>query len=191
MYHFIFFQLSLKLFDSSISCFCHLLKQISMSSSEEHTSLMFELLHNEIISYVNADTSDSSKSNRISKLESLGYRVGFSLAEQLTKDAPRFKDDLEVMKFICRDFWSALYQKQVDNLRTNHHGVYVLQDNNFKLLSHISTGKQYMEHATRFLAIPCGYVRGVLANLGVNSIVTADVSNLPAVKFQIMIEQRT
>jgi len=158
--------------------------------TEDHASMMFELLHSEVVSYINSST-EANKSKNITKLESLGYRVGFSLAEQLTKDSPRFKDDLEIMKFICRDFWSALYQKQVDNLRTNHHGVYVLLDNNFKLLTHISTGKQYIEHASMYLAIPCGYVRGVLANLGVSSIVTADVTQLPAVKFQIMLEQRT
>jgi len=32
------------------------------------------------------------------------------------------------MKFICTDFWSSINKKQIDNLRTNHQGVYVLQD---------------------------------------------------------------
>ena len=31
-----------------------------------------------------------------------------------------------------------LYKKQVDNLRTNHRGVYVLQDNRFRPLLHVS-----------------------------------------------------
>lgn len=41
-------------------------------------------------------------------------------AISFTKDTPRFKDELDTMKFICKDFWSALYKKQIDNLRTNH-----------------------------------------------------------------------
>jgi len=39
---------------------------------------------------------------------------------RITKDLPRFKDELDVMKFVCKDFWTVVYKKQVDNLRTNH-----------------------------------------------------------------------
>ena len=47
-------------------------------------------------------------------------------------------DPLETIKFICKDIWIALYDKQIDNLRTNHRGVYVLQDNSFPPLLRIS-----------------------------------------------------
>jgi len=93
------------------------------------------------------------------------------------------------MKFICKDFWTAIYRKQIDNLRTNHQGVYVLQDNRFKFLTQISNSKQYMEGAPRYLAFPCGLIRGSLANLGVVSIVTADVTTMPACKFQVQIQR--
>jgi hypothetical protein len=33
---------------------------------------------------------------------------------------PRFADSLEIVKFICKDLWSAAFNKQIDNLRTNH-----------------------------------------------------------------------
>lgn len=39
---------------------------------------------------------------------------------RFTKDTPRFKDELDVMKFICKDFWTSVFKKQIDNLRTNH-----------------------------------------------------------------------
>ena len=39
---------------------------------------------------------------------------------RFTKDTPRFKDDLDIMKFLCQDFWNTVFKKQVDNLRTNH-----------------------------------------------------------------------
>ena len=39
---------------------------------------------------------------------------------RFTKETARFKDDLDVMKYICKEFWTALYKKQIDNLRTNH-----------------------------------------------------------------------
>ncbi|XP_041354008.1 trafficking protein particle complex subunit 6b-like [Gigantopelta aegis] len=151
--------------------------------------VLFEFLHMELVSYIHRSSHKYEKENSIAKLESLGYRVGQSLVERFTKDYPRFKDELDIMKFMCKDFWNAIYKKQVDNLRTNHQGVYVLLDNRFKFLTQISNGKQYMESAPKYLAFPCGLIRGALSNFGINSIVTADVSAMPACKFQIQIQR--
>ncbi|KAH0620518.1 hypothetical protein JD844_021052 [Phrynosoma platyrhinos] len=68
-------------------------------------------------------------------------------------------------------------------------GIYVLQDNKFRLLTQISAGKQYLEHAPKYLAFTCGLIRGALSNLGIKSIVTAEVSTMPACKFQVMIQK--
>ena len=68
---------------------------------------------------------------------------------RLTKDWPRFKEELDMLKFLCTDFWSSIYKRQVDNLRTNHQGVYVLMDNDFRFLSRLSSGSQYVEYAPR------------------------------------------
>ncbi|NWX30835.1 TPC6B protein, partial [Notiomystis cincta] len=116
------------------------------------------------------------------KLESMGFRVGQGLIERFTKDTARFKDELDIMKFICKDFWTTVFKKQIDNLRTNHQGIYVLQDNKFRLLTQMSAGKQYLEHAPKYLAFTCGLIRGGLSNLGIKSIVTAEVSSMPACK---------
>lgn len=43
-----------------------------------------------------------------------------------------------MIKFICKDFWTEIFRKQIDNLRTNHKGVYVLADNKFRLFAHMS-----------------------------------------------------
>ncbi|XP_052638631.1 trafficking protein particle complex subunit 6B isoform X1 [Harpia harpyja] len=123
------------------------------------------------------------------KLESMGFRVGQGLIERFTKDTARFKDELDIMKFICKDFWTTVFKKQIDNLRTNHQGIYVLQDNKFRLLTQMSAGKQYLEHAPKYLAFTCGLIRGGLSNLGIKSIVTAEVSSMPACKFQVMIQK--
>ena len=109
----------------------------------------------------------------MSKLEQIGYSTGYRFIERyrrivlcvtcsnfnysflprLTKDLSRFKDELEVMKAICKDFWSAVFKKQVDNLRTNHQGVYVLQDNKFRFLASISNSRQYLELAPKVNSI--------------------------------------
>lgn len=151
--------------------------------------IIFDLLHNEIVGHLYRNSTKEDQDQCIAKLESLGFRVGQSLVERFTKDCTRFKDELDTMKFICKDFWNSVFKKQVDNLRTNHQGVYVLQDNKFRFLTQISNGKQYMEAAPKFLAMACGMIRGALANIGVNSVVTAEVSAMPACKFQIQIQR--
>ena len=45
-----------------------------------------------------------------SKLEALGYNAGFRLIERLAKDYPKFKDELDLLKFICKDFWVAVFR---------------------------------------------------------------------------------
>lgn len=37
-----------------------------------------------------------------------------------SRDKARLGDTLEVIKFLCKDFWQAVFKKQVDNLKTNH-----------------------------------------------------------------------
>ena len=88
--------------------------------------------------------------------------TGYRLIERLTRELPRFKDELDTMKFICTDFWSSIYKKQINNLRTNHQGVYVLQDNAFRFLTRLSCGTQFLEYApkvgTRLLELKVSYV---------------------------------
>lgn len=39
---------------------------------------------------------------------------------RFSRDRPRFNDTLDVIKFICKDLWTLVFRKQVDNLKTNH-----------------------------------------------------------------------
>jgi hypothetical protein len=55
-----------------------------------------------------------------SNVEQMGFRVGQSLVEKATINKPRFIDTLDIIKFICKDFWILAFTKQIDNLRTNH-----------------------------------------------------------------------
>lgn len=72
------------------------------------------------------------------RIEAIGFQVGQQLVERFTRDRTRFSDHLDVIKFICKDFWAEVFKKQVDNLKTNHRGVFVLQDNRFRWLTRIS-----------------------------------------------------
>ncbi|KAK3023681.1 hypothetical protein RJ639_043562 [Escallonia herrerae] len=134
------------------------------------------------------------------RIEAIGYQVGHQLSERYTMERPRFSDHLEAIKFICKDFWSELFKKQIDNLKTNHRGTFVLQDNRFRWLSHISIDpspensgstqdpsavaeNKAAEAASMHLYFPCGIIRGALSNLGIPCAVSADISNLPACEF--------
>ena len=57
---------------------------------------------------------------------------------RFSRDRPRFHDALDAIKFVCKDLWMLVFRKQVDNLKTNHRGVYVLTDNSFRPLSRMS-----------------------------------------------------
>lgn len=61
------------------------------------------------------------------RLESLGYRVGLGLTERFSRDRPRLTDQLDVIKFLCKDLWMVVFKKQIDNLKTNHRVRPVLQ----------------------------------------------------------------
>ncbi|CDZ98393.1 Transport protein particle (TRAPP) complex subunit [Phaffia rhodozyma] len=128
------------------------------------------------------------------RMEEIGFRIGGDIAERLTFSRSRFADPLDIVKFICKDVWIAVYEKQVDNLRTNHRGVFVLQDSAFPPIAHISTpagGQEDVKLAAPHLAFPQGLIRGALARLGLPATVTAESGGLPQVTFQIKTSKLT
>ncbi|CAN1838142.1 Trafficking protein particle complex subunit 6B, partial [Linum perenne] len=117
------------------------------------------------------------------RIEAIGYQVGHQLSERYTMERPRFNDHLEAIKFICKDFWSELFKKQIDNLKTNHRGTFVLQDNRFRWLGRMSLEDKTAQAMSMYLYFPCGIIRGALSNLGIPCAVSADISALPACEY--------
>lgn len=121
-------------------------------------------------------------------------------------------DPLEIVKFVCKDFWDEVFKKkvlflflrlslvifthqfsldllQIDKLQTNHRGVYVLSDFKFRWLDrYASDDIASKKAAARMLHFPCGILRGALANLGLSSIVVAEFNTLPHCTFNIKIK---
>lgn len=180
----------------------------------EMTSLTHRLAHNAVLlrardqaDAIRPRTEEDDMSEREileSKMESIGYRVGHGLVERFSRDRPLFLDHLDMIKFVCKDLWMMLFHKQIDNLKTNHRGVFVLTDNQFRWFAKMSyhpvlkasqevvgkgKGKQVVgvgQEYTPYLWFPCGIVRGALANLGMESVVIAECpSGPPSVTFQI------
>ncbi|MCJ1227735.1 Trafficking protein particle complex subunit 33 [Toensbergia leucococca] len=139
------------------------------------------------------------------RLETLGYRVGQGLVERrgslksikslmvslgavrFSRDRPRFTETLDVIKFLCKDLWTLVFRKQIDNLKTNHRGIFVLTDNTFRPFARMSTSSssEAAMQAQPFLWFPCGIIRGALACMGINAAVQAETSELPSATFQI------
>ncbi|KAJ3893386.1 TRAPP complex subunit trs33 [Lentinula edodes] len=122
------------------------------------------------------------------RLETIGIHVGSNFSERLCRDRGLFTETLDAIKFICKDIWAACWDKQVDNLRTNHRGVYVLQDNSFKTISRLSSWQgrpDAVRKAKVYVSMPAGIIKGALARLGYNATVSPEVTNLPQCTFQV------
>lgn len=88
-----------------------------------------------------------------------------------------------------------MFRKSIDKLQTNHKGVFVLQDSNFRWLRFFSgkTTQHTHQNALTFLIFPCGIIRGALANLGLDVAVNADIGeptnpSLPICYFNIKVK---
>ncbi|EER31315.1 conserved hypothetical protein [Candida tropicalis MYA-3404] len=140
---------------------------------------------------VNILDSELTDSDEVSiRVETYGYNLGLKIAEVLLYKSSGSKvvDILDIMKFVCRDAWRCLYNKQMDNLRTNHRGTFVLVDNNFKLISQLNSSKGMQDTLAKskvYLWFPCGVIRGILMSFGIESNVTAEITQFPAVVFNI------
>lgn len=140
---------------------------------------------------INILDSELTDSDEVSiRVETYGYNLGLKIAEVLLYKSSGSKvvDILDIMKFVCRDAWRCLYNKQMDNLRTNHRGTFVLVDNNFKLISQLNSSKGMQDTLAKskvYLWFPCGVIRGILMSFGIESNVTAEITQFPAVVFNI------
>lgn len=127
------------------------------------------------------------------KINVIGFDIGFRLVERCLLDSSQLRgkrmiDVTEIMKFICKDFWSTAFLKNIDKLQTNHRGTYVLSDTNFQWLRCISAEDKdaAKEVAWKYLFLPAGMVRGALSNLGlVHCDVTFDILEVPSCTFTI------
>ncbi|CDO51095.1 similar to Saccharomyces cerevisiae YOR115C TRS33 One of 10 subunits of the transport protein particle (TRAPP) complex of the cis-Golgi [Geotrichum candidum] len=122
------------------------------------------------------------------KIEQFGFKLGRNLAEIFTRERERFQNQLDVMKFICKELWPLIFKKQIDNLKTNHRGTYVLIDSNFTFCSKMSTNQSAqntVKQAMPYLWFPMGIIRGTLSALGVEASLSFESNHLPNVSFNI------
>lgn len=192
------------------------LKEAGLVSEQAMESLLIELSNYAAKSCAPSDNESSPPSEEqltiaaemaAAKLERIGWTVGYRWTERLAQNktwnavAPTNGDDaaavaaqqLEAVKFLCKEVWMEVFRKQIDKLQTNHRGVFVLKDLDLKWMKRFPAGPEHSRVAAiRFLAFPCGLIRGALANLGIPSVVScdflADGQNMSACSFNIKVK---
>lgn len=115
------------------------LKSTEATAGPRSTTTTTALTHND--EDLDEETQDSLHESILYRLDSLGYRVGLGLVEKLSANSPRPTTALDMIKFICKDLWQVVFRKQIDNLKTNHRGTFVLTDNKFMALGRMSVDR--------------------------------------------------
>ncbi len=143
--------------------------------------------------------------NIAAKMERMGFDVGYRLVERLSQSKSLIPPtahnktpsqtvlQLEAVKFICKEFWTEVFRKQIDKLQTNHKGVFVLKDTKFKWLDRMPSDLDVARSmAIKILALPCGLIRGALSNLGIAAVVSCDFmddgENMNSCSFNVKIK---
>lgn len=126
-------------------------------------------------------------------IEAMGFAVGHRYVENISSQQRLMgRDPLDLMKFICKDLWEELFNKKIDKLQTNHRGVFVLSDFHFCWLNRYKNDEAEADiFAQRLLNFICGFIRGVLFNLGLITVVSTDRINAKAYGIQFNIKLKT
>lgn len=98
--------------------------------------LFIQLTESSILHSVPDDSESSQPDQEMAfyRIERIGFQVGLRLIDRLTLGHRLFVDQLDVFKFLCKEYWSVIFKKQIDNLKTNHK---VIDLNRFVFLRYI------------------------------------------------------
>lgn len=177
---------------------------VRMSSSSNSSSTNENSNNNNVV-VVDEESLTVAAEMAAAKLERMGYAVGYRFTERLAQNktwnavpnqdmaAAVAAQQLEAVKFLCKEVWMEIFGKQIDKLQTNHRGVFVLRDLDLTWLQRFPAGTEHARvTAIRLLAFPCGLVRGCLSNLGIPAVVScdflADGQNMSNCSFNIKVK---
>jgi len=92
-------------------------------------------------------------------------------------DKEHFGPTTNIIKFLCREIWSAVFGSSVERLQTNNSGMYVLHHSaHFPLLTMSHPEGDTDIAALAHLLFPCGLIKGFLGAFGVDACVDARVT---------------
>ncbi len=62
----------------------------------------------------------------LARLDRIGYDVGYRIVESIVeKHKFNSREPVDLVKFICKEFWEELYGKKMDKLQANNKGCYL------------------------------------------------------------------
>jgi len=124
------------------------------------------------------------------KLDRVGFLVGQKLAERYCVERTPFLERIDIIKFLCREIWINIFGKQVDSLKTNRKGVFVLTDHKFRWITHLSSDvtMKTKSLAEKYIFFPCGVIKGALDILGIQCSVKAEITAIPTCTFTIVVK---
>jgi hypothetical protein len=144
-----------------------------MKVAKTHAVLLF---HNDPFNFQLNMTDCFHNLSPLSIGAAVGYRLTERLAENKTWNAVASNQDaaaavaaqqLEAVKFLCKEVWTEIFHKQVDKLQTNHRGVFVLKDLELSWLTKFPTHSETSRVAAiRLLAISMRSDPWVIGQLG-------------------------
>ncbi|WFD30724.1 hypothetical protein MSPP1_001748 [Malassezia sp. CBS 17886] len=157
-----------------VRCANHMVAQLRLDDPDAHVPPDLSL----------ADQDEMASS----RMDAIGRAVGAGLTERLCIDRARFHDALDAAKFLCKELWSAVYDKPIDNLRTNHRGVFVLQDTAFSPLVPLDArDAPPRAYVQEHIAYAVGLLQGALERLGHVASVQTDASVVPQCSFHVRV----
>ena len=96
-------------------------------------------------------------------------------------DKEHFGPTTNIIKFLCRDIWSAVFGSNIERLQTNNSGMYVLHQSSHGPLLTLSHPEGETDTAALVhLLFPCGLIKGFLGAFGVDASVDARVTGAHA-----------
>ncbi|GAB5358716.1 hypothetical protein AAMO2058_000482500 [Amorphochlora amoebiformis] len=144
----------------------------------------FQFLYIEILQHLTVYHNGDRKIIH-QKMEDMGLHIGSRLAERYTGQLLRMTEQLDIIKFVCKEFWIEIFHKQADKLQTNYLGIYVLHDYKFSWLTRLSHTQAELQEAQAVVSFASGIIRGALKNLGMHAKVTCDIVQIPRCTFTI------
>ncbi|CAG98849.1 Trs33p [Kluyveromyces lactis] len=119
--------------------------------------------------------SDEVKEKVTERLYKIGSGIGSKMTELLIfSNNPNLSfnsmDTLGMVRFICKEVWKLLYGKQIDNLKTNHRGVFYLFDYEFQPIQNFALDddeEKLLSTVSPYIQVPLGVISGILTSLGV------------------------
>ena len=166
------------------------------STSASLTSTTTEYLVAEAVRFWRSSSAgEGATDSSLRSLRVLGEDVGQALAELLSsRKKPPLSSQLEIIKWVCKEFWSACFSKPIDNLKTNHKGTYVLRDTSFRWTKRVSQNvyggverRPGSDVCMDYLALPEAMVKGALKAFGLDATVKAETAVPGQVDFTLVV----